>query len=74
MEVPNLPDGFRPTGRQFEIVMVDPTDCPAGHPFKWGTRGGPDACPVHGDHFRWKCACGQEIWRASGGFVSRLEC
>lgn len=69
-----LPDGHEWTGRQTEIKLIDPTDCPAGHPFRWGRRGGPDQCGEHGSHFRWLCACGQPVWRYDGEFAGEWRC
>jgi hypothetical protein len=74
MEQPQLPDGYRWTGRQFEIQLIDPVDCPAGHPVYKGIRGGPQQCREHGDHFRWRCGCGQQIWRYDGTFHGALPC
>jgi hypothetical protein len=74
MERPQLPEGHRWTGRQTEIKLIDPVDCPAGHPFRWGVRSGPDRCGEHGSHFRWRCECGQQIWRHDGAFHGSLPC
>lgn len=68
-----LSDGYAPWGELGE-VLLDPQDCPAGHLFRWGIRGGPVFCDQHGDHYRWRCACGQEVYRHDGAFWGELEC
>jgi hypothetical protein len=61
MERPELPDGHEWTGRQTEIRLLDPTDCPGGHRFEFGQR-----C---GEPQSWRCACGRRIVRRGGEYV-----
>lgn len=51
------------------LRMLDPTDCPAGHRFRFGQRQNVAHCKVHGTHDTWLCACGQWIWRYDGAFI-----
>jgi hypothetical protein len=62
MERGDPPDGHEWTGRQTEIRLLDPVDCPAGHPFRFGTRSG--------EPQSWRCACGQRIVRRGGEFAA----
>jgi len=67
-----VPDGYeRWPDRKYGpgLRLIDPTDCPAGHAFKWGQRGSLAKCTEHGDHNTWICRCGQWIWRYDEAFV-----
>jgi hypothetical protein len=64
------PDAIRGPG----LRLIDPTDCPTGHPFRWGQRGSLAYCGEHKPHNTWWCACGQKIYRVEGAFVDELEC
>lgn len=66
--------GYVPWGEQ-GIKLVDPTDCPAGHAFRWGQRSW-EPCAVHRGHPSWVCACGREVFlrREDGAIVAELEC
>jgi hypothetical protein len=67
-----IPDGYRrlPGGG---MELIDPVDCPSGHPFRWGQRGY-SPCAKHRGHPKWTCACGRDIYRAEGRFVTTLAC
>jgi hypothetical protein len=69
----SIPDGYERRGK-LGLVLVDPKDCPAGHPFRFGQRKAPELCDTHGRHLHWICACGQSIYRHDGQFVGELEC
>jgi hypothetical protein len=56
------------------LRLLDPAECPAGHPFTWGTRQSLVYCPEHERHNSWRCKCGQWIYRGGGGFVGELGC
>lgn len=69
-------DGLIATGRQTEVRLIDPTDCPAGHRFTFGMRHF-DKCQdqSHHGHSFWQCSCGQLIYRWPGRFSGEpLEC
>jgi len=68
MDLPPPPDGYRWTGRQTEIELIDPDTCPQGHPFRFGQRGFV-FCAEHHGHTVWYCECGETIRRDSGAFV-----
>lgn len=72
-ERPPIRDGYEYTGRGLEIRLIDPADCPRGHPFRFGQRGR-EPCAQHRSHAEWTCACGQVIYRHDGAFVTRLPC
>lgn len=69
-----IPPGYRPWGQQ-GIALIDPTDCPAGHRFKFGSRGYETCAPHHG-HPSWRCACGIEqfLEQGTGRIVPELDC
>ena len=55
------------------MQLIDPTECPAGHPFRWGKHSH-TPCAEHRGHPEWVCACGQELYRQGGVFVGALRC
>ena len=63
-----VPDGYERFGER-SLRLIDPQVCPAGHPFRFGTRQNPARCPEHRQHNTWLCACSQWIWRYDGAFV-----
>ena len=67
------PDGYRWTGRQTEIELIDPDWCPAGHPVT-SFRRGYAHCSRHDGHTYWTCQDDHDIWRVPGEFVDRLDC
>jgi len=67
------PDGYERTGRGDEIRLIDPVDCPAGHPIRGGQRGHAPCAP-HQGHPKWTCGCGVVLYRHDGAFVTALPC
>jgi hypothetical protein len=68
-----VPPGYVPWGEQ-GMELVDPTSCPAGHPFVWGKRS-IEPCPEHHGHPSWVCRCGRELFlREDGTIVAALGC
>jgi len=55
------------------IRLIDPTECPAGHPFRIDKRGH-TPCAEHRGHPDWTCRCGQVLYGHGGAFVSVLTC
>lgn len=75
MEVPDGYERWPDPERGPGLRLLDPTDCPAGHLFRFGQRGSLAYCEVHEPHNTWICACGQMIYRVEGAFVSsRVAC
>jgi hypothetical protein len=71
-----IPPGYAPWGEQ-GIVLIDPTECPAGHPWAddgWQRSFSP--CYGHGGHPSWRCHCGrmQYLRREDGAIVEQLDC
>lgn len=66
--------GYEPWGEQ-GMKLIDPADCPAGHPFRFGQRGY-ERCRQHRGHPSWVCACGREqfLRREDGAIVQDLPC
>lgn len=66
--------GYRRVGELGE-ELIDPTGCPAGHPFRFGKRSH-EPCPEHRGHPSWVCACGVEVFldKESGAIVEQLDC
>lgn len=69
------PDGYRWTGNGWEMALIDPTECPAGHPFRFGQRTFAH-CEEHRGHPAWRCDCGVEMIRdhGDGTFVTTWSC
>lgn len=68
-----VPPGYVPWGEQ-GIRLVDPEQCPAGHPFAWGQRAF-SHCVQHRGHPAWRCKCGVELFlREDGRIVADLAC
>jgi hypothetical protein len=68
------PDGYRWAADGVGLVLIDPTDCPAGHRFRFGQRGGLAHCGQHPPHNTWICECGQRIAWHAGQFRGQLDC
>lgn len=66
--------GYEPHG-ELGSKLIDPTDCPGGHPFRFGQRSW-EPCPEHSGHPSWVCACGREqfLRREDGQIVEQLDC
>lgn len=69
-----IPPGYVPYG-EMGMRLVDPVDCPGGHPFAFGQRTW-TPCAEHRGHPSWRCACGVEQYphRGDGQIVAELEC
>lgn len=67
------PDGYRWIDGGPAIELVDPDDCPAGHPMQLRQRGYAP-CTEHRGHPTWTCQCGQIVYGVAGAFVGALSC
>lgn len=69
-----VPPGYEPWGK-LGIKLIDPTECPAGHPFTFGQRSYATCAPHHG-HPSWRCSCGQMQYleAGTGRIVAEMEC